>query len=188
VRGNIISYFEMCQREGSSLQRGMNFRLRGGHSVVLMSIRPGSPYEDRIEEDGTVLIYEGHDEPRSSSLRNPKAVDQPGTLPSGALSENGKFHNAAQAHKVAGKPPDIVRVYEKLKKGIWSDNGYFHLVDSWKESDGQRQVFKFKVGRGGCRAERHGRGGLSREPSKAKPHYSDSSQASRLEARPRPVR
>jgi hypothetical protein len=91
------------------------------------------------------LIYEGHDEPRSSSLRNPKAVDQPGTLPSGALSENGKFHNAAQAHKVAGKPPDIVRVYEKLKKGIWSDNGYFHLVDSWKESDGQRQVFKFKL-------------------------------------------
>ena len=36
-------------------------------------------------------------------------------------------------------------MYEKIKKGIWSDNGYFHLVDSWLESDGNRQVFKFKL-------------------------------------------
>jgi len=43
------------------------------------------------------------------------------------------------------KYPDIVRVYEKIKKGIWSDNGYFHLVDSWRESDGSREVFKFKL-------------------------------------------
>jgi hypothetical protein len=40
MRGNVISYFEMCQREGSSLQRGMNFRLHGRHSVILMSIHP----------------------------------------------------------------------------------------------------------------------------------------------------
>ena len=32
MRGNIISYFDMCQMEGTSLQRGMNFRLRGRHS------------------------------------------------------------------------------------------------------------------------------------------------------------
>lgn len=49
----------MCQREGSSLQRGMNFRLRGKHSVILMSIRPDGPYSDRFEEDNSVLIYEG---------------------------------------------------------------------------------------------------------------------------------
>ena len=36
------------------------------------------------------------------------------------------------------------KVYEKIKPGIWSDNGYFHLVDSWMESDGHRKVFKFK--------------------------------------------
>lgn len=123
----------------------MNFRLRGGHSVILMSVRPNSPYEDRIEEDGTVLIYEGHDEPKGPNMRNPKAVDQPELLPSGNPSENGKFHRAAQAHKLAKKAPDIVRVYEKLKKGIWSDNGYFHLVDSWTEHDGERSVFKFKL-------------------------------------------
>ena len=59
----IIPYLEMCQREGVSLQRGMNFKLRDNHSVILMSVRPNAPYADRLEDDGTTLIYEGHDEP-----------------------------------------------------------------------------------------------------------------------------
>ncbi len=63
----------------------------------------------------------------------------------GQSTENGKFHKAAQDHKSGLKQPDIVTVYEKIKKGIWSDNGYFHLVDSWVESDGTRGVFKFKL-------------------------------------------
>jgi hypothetical protein len=36
-------------------------------------------------------------------------------------------------------------VYEKIRGGIWSYNGIFHLVDSWRESDGQRFVFRFKL-------------------------------------------
>jgi len=136
---------DMCQREGTSLQRGMNFRLRGGHSVILMSVRKNSPYEDHISEDGTVLIYEGHDLPHTKETPNPKMVDQPEYRGSGSLTENGKFHKAAQDFKKELKGPDIVRVYEKIKPGIWSDNGYFHLVDSWLESDGKRNVFKFKL-------------------------------------------
>ncbi|MFQ6610932.1 MAG: HNH endonuclease, partial [Fidelibacterota bacterium] len=145
MRGNIISYMEMCQREGTSLQRGMNFRLKGGHSVILMSVRENSPYEDQITEDGTVLIYEGHDVPRSKGITDPKQIDQPKRRDSGSLTENGKFNKAAQDYKKELKGPDIVRVYEKIKPGIWSDNGYFHLVDSWIESDGKRNVFKFKL-------------------------------------------
>jgi len=60
MRGKVLSYFEMCQNEDTSLQRGMNFRLRGRHSVILMSVRPNSPYQDRVEDDGATLIYEGH--------------------------------------------------------------------------------------------------------------------------------
>ena len=56
----------MCQKEGTSLQRGMNFRLKGHHSVILMSVRPNSPYRDEVQDDGVVLIYEGHDEPERS--------------------------------------------------------------------------------------------------------------------------
>jgi hypothetical protein len=73
MANEIISYLEMCSREGTSLQRGMNFGLRGDHSVALMSVRPGAPYQDRLEDDGTTLIYEGHDEPRSEAVLEPKA-------------------------------------------------------------------------------------------------------------------
>ena len=39
----IISYIEMCQRESSSLQRGMNFDLSAGYAVILMSVHPNAP-------------------------------------------------------------------------------------------------------------------------------------------------
>ena len=136
---------EMCIREGSSLQRGMNFRLGGDHSVILMSVHPNAPYCDRLEDNGEVLIYEGHDVPRTSDNPNPKLVDQPERTPGGRLAENGKFHAAANAYKKGSAPPDRIRVYEKIKKGIWSYNGVFHLIDSWTEQDSHRKVFKFKL-------------------------------------------
>ncbi len=145
VRGNVISYIEMCQKESTSLQRGMNFRLKGHHSVILMSVRSNSPYRDEVQDDGTVLIYEGHDEPKRTGISDPKTVDQPERQAGGGLTENGKFHQAAQSFKSGQKGPDIVQVYEKIKAGIWTDNGFFHLVDSWVENDGIRKVFKFKL-------------------------------------------
>ena len=72
----IIPYIEMCQREGVSLQRGMNFGLGHNHSVILMSVGSNAPYADRFEDDGTTLIYEGHDLPRSAMNTDPKTVDQ----------------------------------------------------------------------------------------------------------------
>lgn len=110
-----------------------------------MSVRPNAPYRDRYEEDGSVIIYEGHDVPTTKHSHDPKHLDQPEFLPSGGLTENGKFHKAAQDYKAGKKGPDIVRVYEKIKNGIWSDNGYFHLVDSQIENDSNRSVFKFKL-------------------------------------------
>ncbi len=145
MRGNIIAYHEMCRQEKTSLQRGMNFQLAGNYSVILMSIRKNSPYQDQIKDRGTVLIYEGHDEARSSKVPYPKLVDQPRVRPSGVLTQNGKFHKAAQEYKSSGRNPEVVRVYEKILKGVWSDNGFFHLVDSWIEDAGERKVFKFKL-------------------------------------------
>ena len=145
MANEIISYLEMCGREGTSLQRGMTFGLRDDHSVLLMSVRPGAPYQDRLEDDGTTLIYEGHDEPRSDAVPQPKAVDQPYRTAYGTLTQNGRFFQAAQDHQDGRRPPERVRVYEKLRQGIWSYNGVFHLVDSWQEDDGDRKVFKFKL-------------------------------------------
>jgi SAD/SRA domain len=145
MANEIIAYLEMCRWEGASLQRGMNFGLGHGHSVILMSLRRNAPYRDRVEDDGTTLIYEGHDQPRSTTIPQPKVADQPESTPGGTLTENGKFHQAAQAFKRGQRSPERVRVYEKLYQGIWSYNGVFHLVDSWQESDGTREVFKFKL-------------------------------------------
>lgn len=142
---NIISYIEMCRREGVSLQQGMNFGIGGSHSVILMSTRPNAPYRDRLENGGTTLIYEGHDQPRSKSHPNPKMMDQPRHFPSGGLTQNGRFDQAAQSFKRGERPPERVRVYEKIRPGIWSYNGVFHLIDSWREPDEQRLVFKFKL-------------------------------------------
>ncbi|MCB0324675.1 MAG: HNH endonuclease [Bdellovibrionales bacterium] len=135
----------MCQREGLSLQRGMNFQANGRLSIILMSRRPNAPYNDSITDNGTTLIYEGHDEPKSKNSSTPKNVDQPEFLPSGRPTENGKFHRAAQDYKAKLREAEIVRVYEKLFSGVWSYNGRFHLVDSWTEHDGTRNVFKFKL-------------------------------------------
>jgi len=142
--GDVISYMEMCSAIGVNLQRGMNFRLRDGCSVILMSLRLGAPYEDRVEEDGRVLIYEGHDLGRTLNGPLPKQVDQPDRNPNGSLTQNGLFAEAARKHG-QGEAPELVRVYEKIRPGIWVYNGLFKLVDSWSELSGNRKVFKFKL-------------------------------------------
>jgi hypothetical protein len=142
----IIPYAKVCQREnGANLQQGMNFRLHGRHSVVVMSMRPNAPYADRIEEDGRVLIYEGHNQKRSPLCRNPEILDQLEFTKGGRLTDNGKFKKAAFDFKAGNRPPERVHVYEKIKKGIWSYNGVFHLEDAWTEQSGQRKVFKFRL-------------------------------------------
>lgn len=145
MANEIIPYIEMCRREGASLQRGMNFELGHNHSVILMSVRPNAPYADRFEDDGSTLIYEGHDVPKNENNRNPKAIDQPQFTPANRPTENGKFHKAAHDFKKGKRPPERVRVYEKIKQGIWSYNGVFHLIDAWQEESDTRKVFKFKL-------------------------------------------
>jgi hypothetical protein len=145
MANEIIDYVEMCRREKSSLQRGMNFELGSGYSVILMSVQPKAPYRDRVIDDGSVLIYEGHDIARSSQIEDPKRVDQPERTPKGLLTQNGKFLEAARRAKDTGTQPHPVRVYEKIRNGIWSYNGVFHLVDGWREKDQNRTVFKFKL-------------------------------------------
>ena len=143
--GDIVPYLEACQAEGASLQRGMNFRLGRRYSVILMSVRPGAPYADQIEEDGRVLIYEGHDVPRSKGGPDPKTQDQPLLTPSHKPTQNGLFVEAARKYVEGLAPPELVRVYEKIKTGIWSYAGLFRLVDAWREPSGGRRVVKFRL-------------------------------------------
>jgi hypothetical protein len=131
----------MCVREGLSLQAGMNFFDPPRPSIVLMSQRVGSPYDDELSEDGTLLSYEGHDVRRAAGI-DPKKVDQPWESSPGRPSQNGKFAAAASE-----QDPPYVRVYEKLKAGIWTDRGLFELVgfDYVSKPTEGRRVFKFRL-------------------------------------------
>lgn len=141
----ILHYTEMCQREGTNLQRGMNYRLHPAYSVLLMSVRPNAPYRDQILDDGRIVIYEGHDEPRSAEAPDPKLADQPLETRSGSPTENAKFYQAAKSYQEHVSPPEVVRLYQKLMSGIWSYAGEFHLVGADRKWDGNRYVFKFKL-------------------------------------------
>ena len=113
--------------------------------MILMSTRVGAPYKDRVEESGRILIYEGHDNPRPSEGRKPKEVDQEGRNPDGSLTQNGLFYNAAMEYKKRIREPEVVKVYEKIKPGIWVYNGLFSLLDAWKEESSGRSVYKFRL-------------------------------------------
>lgn len=141
----IVTYLEMCRREELSLQKGMNFRTGSTYSIILMSRRANAPYNDEITDDGRTLIYEGHDVPKSKTSPFPKHLDQQLTLPSGTLTENGKFKKAADDFISGLSPAQKVKVYEKIRDGIWSFNGIFELIDAWPEIRNGRTVYRFKL-------------------------------------------
>ncbi len=90
-----------------------------------MSRRRNAPYADRIEDEGRTLIYEGHDA-RKNDVRDPRPLTNHGVRPSGSLTQNGRFEQAALA--VTHGAPEYVRVYEKLHDGVWAYNGPFALT------------------------------------------------------------
>jgi len=69
-------------------------------------------------------------------------VDQPRLLPSGNLTRNGVFAEAAEAYKAGLKPLEHPRVYEKIRPSIWTYNGEFLLLDQWLE---QNKIYCWSV-------------------------------------------
>ena len=93
-----------------------------------------------------MLTYEGHDEPQRKGGPNPKEVDQPLSTPRGSWTENGKFFRAAMDFKSGlREKPELMKVYEKISRGIWSYKGFFEPIDANIVSDGRRKVFKFSL-------------------------------------------
>ena len=122
----------------------MNYRLNPKYSVVLMSQRKNAPYNDTIYDDGITIEYEGHNVPKEENADDPKNIDQPYNTKNGKLTQNGLFANSVEEYKTGKKPSEIVRVYEKLFDGIWSEKGFFKLIDyRYEKIDNIRKVFRF---------------------------------------------
>lgn len=134
----------MCDTENvQTLQRGMNFRMNHSYSVILMSQRSNAPYQDKVHSDGITIEYEGHDVSRKEYGHNPKLENQPHSLPSGKLTQNGLFIQAADKYKNSKDTPELVKIYEKVLPGVWSLKGYFDLIDYKIFFDGKRNVYRF---------------------------------------------
>jgi hypothetical protein len=144
MKDQILLYREMCDAEKvQTLQRGMNYRLNSEYSVILMSQRSNAPYSDYIHENGMTIEYEGHDIPKTSHDLNPKNYDQPEKTKNGKLTQNGLFKKAVLDFKEGTRNAEIVRVYEKILPGIWSEKGFFRLIDYKYIKVGNRKVFRF---------------------------------------------
>jgi hypothetical protein len=144
MKDEILSYRDMCDQENvQTLQRGMNYRLNPNYSVILLSQRTNAPYKDKIYEDGLTIEYEGHDISKSNG-NNPKTINQPLTTKNGKLTQNGKFVKAIEQFKIGERNVEIVRAYEKVLPGVWSEKGFFNLIDyKYIPSDYNRKVFRF---------------------------------------------
>jgi len=65
--------------------------------------------------------------------------------PGGSLTQNGLFYEVAKKYVNKQAEAELVKVYEKIKDGIWVYNGIFKLVDAWQEDSNCRKIFKFKL-------------------------------------------
>ncbi|TFH58609.1 MAG: HNH endonuclease [Candidatus Zixiibacteriota bacterium] len=145
MKDQIISYRQMCDIEQvQTLQRGMNFRLSPNYSVILMSQRKNAPYNDKINEDGSTIEYEGHDIAKTADRPDPKKSDQPRVTKTGKLTQNGLFAKAVEGYREGLRRAEIVRIYEKLFNGVWSERGFFRLIEyNFNIDDSGRRVFRF---------------------------------------------
>ena len=144
MKDQILLYREMCEAEKvQTLQRGMNYRLNPEYSVILMSQRSNAPYNDRVHDDGITIEYEGHDIPKIHPGFDSKSYDQSETTKNGNLTQNGLFTQAVKEFRDGKREPEIVRVYEKILSGVWSEKGFFKLVDFKNVNDGHRNVFRY---------------------------------------------
>ena len=138
----LITYNTLVMNEGGiNLQAGMNFGIRGSYSIVLMSTLRNAPYSDEMLENG-VIKYEGHDQYRIEKELK-KIVDQPIKNKTGTLTQNGKFLLAAEKFKDGKRDPAKIKVYRKMRIGMWTDMDFYDLIDAFIEHDGKRNVFKF---------------------------------------------
>ena len=138
----VISYHQLVINEGGTqVQKGMNFAIKKTYSIVLMSSEKNAPYNDRMLEDG-VIEYEGHDATKHDSY-NKKEVDQPIANKTGTLTENGKFLQASENYKEGQREPALIKVYRKIRMGVWVDMGFYDLIDGFTKFDGKRNVFRF---------------------------------------------
>ncbi len=90
------------------------------------------------------IEYEGHDVSKTNNINNPKEHNQPRYTKTGKATQNGLFAQAVEDYKKGKSDAEIVRGYEKLFDGVWSEKGFFKLTNySYENDSNNRKVFKY---------------------------------------------
>ena len=60
------------------------------------------------------------------------------------MTQNGLFAKAVNDYKNGKLDSEVVRVYEKIFAGVWSEKGFFKLIDyKYQNDNSNRKVFKY---------------------------------------------
>jgi len=142
AKNDIITYQQLKERYGN-IQRGINYGKGAKPTIILMSVRVGSPYVDKEGIDGQI-VYEGED---AYGNPNKKSIDQELTR------QNRSLTNAVINFIQGKRKAEPVIIFEKLEKNKWIDRGKFKLVGVQRAFDGKRYVYRFTLSSGGEETE-----------------------------------
>lgn len=133
-----LSYKQMCQTEGKGqITRGIYFQKDKDYSLIFMSRRKSATYKDRLMKSDFLVEYSG------SNFKGQADKDQRERNAAGKLTANGMLKEAARKYINGEANPRKVKIYEKVKCGLWLYRGVFLLVMYRYIEEGGRKVFKF---------------------------------------------
>jgi len=113
--------------------RGLYYRLRPDYSVILLATSPGI--------EGDILVCESYEVTSGDELA-PQSAPQSAR---GNLTQSGRFFMAALRHKRGESNPEKVKVYQYMEGKSWQVQGFYVLLDAWREERDGQKVFVFRL-------------------------------------------
>ena len=124
----------------------MNYGVGKKYSVFLMSVREGAPYADALDEVSGMLDVRRTRRTATERWSRSQEIGSTAYVSERIVDRERKFFRAAMDFKSGlREKPELIKVYEKISRGIWSYKGFFELIDASSVLDGKRKVFKFSL-------------------------------------------
>lgn len=111
--------------------RGLYYRLRPDYSVVLLATSPGV--------QGDLLICESYE---MTGADEQNASQSSGR---GGLTQSGRFVMAAVRSKRGEIEAEKVKVYQYIEGKSWQAQGFYTLLDAWREERDEQKVYVFRL-------------------------------------------
>jgi hypothetical protein len=111
--------------------RGLYYRLRPDYSVVLLATSPGV--------QGDFLVCESYEVTGADEPSAPQSTGR------GGLTQSGRFFMAAVRYKRGETEAEKVKIYQYIEGKSWQAQGFYTLVDAWREEREEQKVYVFRL-------------------------------------------